>query len=255
MDVWTVAWADPMFALFAVGGTLVSMGTFFVVAGLLTIYAWRDPPALRIYRIQRRRATNVAAKVKRGILMWLANNSILFVLVAFAWPLVQFSAVHAGPLPAWWVIALQLLLFIYVDDFLYYFMHRAMHRSPFMWRRVHAWHHRTKTPWAVGAHDMHPVEFIATASLMLALPVLIGAHVAVIWMWIAIRQIEAAEGHCGYDFPIALNRLIPFSGGAAHHDFHHSQVKGNFAGFMPHVDRWLGTLVRNYEEYRARRRS
>ena len=255
MGVWTVAWADPMFALFAVGGTLVSMGVFAVLAGLLTAYAWRDPPALRVYRIQRGRVTGSGAMVKRAIFIWLANNLILFVLVALAWPLLRHTGVHAGPLPAWWIIALQLLAFIYVDDFLYYFMHRAMHRSPVMWRRVHAWHHRTKTPWAICAHDMHPLEFVATATLMLTLPVLIGAHVAVIWIWIAVRQIEAAEGHCGYDFPIALNRLIPFSGGAAHHDFHHAQVKGNFAGFLPHVDRWMGTTARNYLEYRLRRRS
>lgn len=253
IEIWTRAWADPLFALFAVGGTVVSMGTFFVVAGLLTVYAWRDPPALRVYRIQRKRPTDGPKMAVRAAKMWIVNNLLLFVLVALVWPLVQFSGVHAGPLPEWWVIVVQVLVFVYLDDFLYYFMHRAMHRSPWAWRRIHSWHHRSKTPWAICAHDMHPIEFVLTAALMLSIPVLIGAHVVTIWIWIALRQIEAAEGHCGYDFPIALNRLIPFSRGAAHHDFHHAQVKGNFAGFMPHVDEWFGTIARNYADYRARR--
>lgn len=255
MDLWTDAWADPLFLLFAIGGTLVSMGSFAIVAGPLTICAWRDPPALRVFRIQRRRPSAPGALVRRAALVWLGNNLLLFGLVALSWPILRHTGLHAGPMPAWWIVLLQLLLFVYVDDLLYYGMHRLMHRQPWLWRRIHAWHHRIKTPWAICAHDMHPVEFVATGGLMLLMPVVLGAHVAVVWIWIAIRQVEAAEGHCGYDFPVALNRLIPFSKGAAHHDFHHAQVTGNFAGFMPHVDRWFGTLAKHYEEYRQRRRT
>ncbi len=34
-----------------------------------------------------------------------------------AWPLLRLSNVHAGPLPTWWVIPLQLVFFILLDDF------------------------------------------------------------------------------------------------------------------------------------------
>ena len=90
---------------------------------------------------------------------------------------------------------------------------------------------------------------------MLVGPLLLGSHVVTIYIWIAWRQWEAAEGHAGYDFPISPTRLIPFSDGATHHDFHHAKVKGNYAGFFPWTDRMFGTLCEGYAEHLGRRKA
>lgn len=247
------AYEDPMFWLFPVGGTLVSVGSFLIWALPLTLIAWLDPPALRVHRIQRRLPPEPGRMVRRGLLVWALNNALLFGLMVLAWPVLRgISGVHGGPPPAAWIIALQVVAFIYLDDFLYYFMHRGLHRQRWLWRHVHLWHHRTKTPWAIAAHDMHPVEFIATACLMLVGPLVVGCHVLVLWIWIAFRQLEAAEGHCGYAFPLSLTRLLPGSDGALHHDFHHAQLGGNFAGFLSHVDRWFGTWSKGYADRRRK---
>lgn len=244
------AYADPMFGLFVIGGTVVSMATFLLIAGPLTFIAWRDPPSLRIYRIQRRPPSHPGRLVRRGLSVWLLNNALLFALITAAWPLLRsISTLHAGPVPAWYVVLGQVLAFIYLDDFLYYFMHRTLHRRPWLWKRIHAWHHRTKTPWAIAGHDMHPAEFIATAGLMLVGPFVLGCHVLTLWIWIAFRQLEAAEGHSGYAFPISLTRLLPGSDGARHHDAHHSQVQGNFAGFLAYLDGWFKTYSKGYERH------
>ncbi|MEZ4474524.1 MAG: sterol desaturase family protein [bacterium] len=250
-DSMGAAYDDPMFSALPGGGMLVSMGSFLLWAVPLTLVAWLDPPALRVHRIQRRVPPDRRALVRRGALVWLLNNALLFAVMVAVWPAVRaFSGVHGGPPPAWWVMALQVVLFIYLDDFLYYFMHRGLHRQPWLWRKVHLWHHRTKTPWAISAHDMHPLEFLATAGLMLVGPLALGCHVLVLWIWIAFRQLEAAEGHCGYAFPLSLTRLLPGSDGALHHDVHHSQMQGNFAGFLSHVDRLFGTWSKGYAERR-----
>ncbi|MCB9548276.1 MAG: sterol desaturase family protein [Myxococcales bacterium] len=95
---------------------------------------------------------------------------------------------------------------------------------------------RTKTPWAIAAHDMHPVEFIATACLMLVGPLVVGCHVLVLWIWIAFRQLGRRRA-LRLRLPLSLTRLLPGSDGALHHDFHHAQLGGNFAGFLA---MWIG---------------
>jgi plant 4alpha-monomethylsterol monooxygenase len=117
---------------------------------------------------------------------------------------------------------------------------------------VHGWHHRIVTPWAVTGHYMHPVEYVLTGTIALVGPLLVGAHVAVLWIWFAWRQWEAAEGHSGYDFPWSPSHWFPGSDGARHHDWHHARVRGNYAGFFPIWDRACGTFAKGYAEVLAR---
>lgn len=246
------AYRDPLFWWFAVGGTLVSMTAFLVFAAPLTWIAATDPAWARPYRIQQRRARD-GDVVWPSLVAFFKNNVALFVLVVASWPLIRHSGVHLGDWPPAWVIASQVLLFTYVDDFLFYWMHRAMH-APWLFKRVHFKHHTILAPWAITGHFMHPVEYVLTASLMLLGPVLLGAHVATVWLWVVVRQWEAAEGHAGYDFPFSPSHLIPGNDGATHHDFHHAKVRGNYAGFLAIWDRAFGTCSKGYEDDRARRK-
>lgn len=245
------SYQDPRFWWFPVGGTLVSVVAFLSFAAPLTWLAIKDPAPLQKYRIQRRRGRRDL--IWPSVRKWLSNNFIQLVFAVVSWPLLSLSNVHLGPLPAWWVVILQLLFFIYLDDFLYYWMHRALHHKR-IYDKVHGVHHQIGAPWAIMGHYMHPLEYVMTTTVMLIGPVLIGAHIGVIYLWIIIRQLEAAEGHCGYDFPFALSKLIPLSHGPAHHDFHHARWNGNFAGFLPLHDRIFGTESRGYRRWIQTRR-
>jgi 4-alpha-methyl-delta7-sterol-4alpha-methyl oxidase len=240
------AYQDPMFLLFPVAGTAVSMGSFLLWAIPLTWIAWAEPAWALPYRIQDRRP-RVERLVWPSVRKWLTNNLILFACVVAAWPLMQDSGVHAGPLPPWYEVAWQLLVFIFVDDFLYYWMHRTLHRG-WLFRRIHAVHHRVPTPWAIAAHYMHPVEFVATGALMLLMPLLLGSHLLTVFLWIAWRQWEAAEGHCGYSFPWSPSKLMPLYDGVEYHDFHHSKTWGNYAGFLSYLDGIFGQFSKGYRE-------
>ena len=243
---------DPLFVLFPLATVALAMVAFALFAGPLTWLAAVDPPALQRYRIQSRRP-RAQELVGPSIRTWLVNNGVMVAGVVLAWPLLRLSRVHAGPLPPWYVIGGQLLFFIYLDDFLYYGLHRAMH-TRWLYKHIHGWHHRIVTPWAVTGHYMHPLEYGLTGAVALVGPLVVGAHVATVWLWFCFRQWEAAEGHCGYDFPWTPTHLLPFNDGAVHHDVHHARVRGNYAGFLTHVDRLFGTFARGYrEEYLARR--
>jgi 4-alpha-methyl-delta7-sterol-4alpha-methyl oxidase len=245
------AYRDPMFWWFPVMGTVVSMVSFLSFALPLTWVAARAPAWAERYRIQARRAGSRPV-VWPSVRLWLLNNALQFALVVMAWPLLRHTGVHAGPLPPWYEVVWQVLLFVYLDDFLYYWMHRGFH-TKHLYRHVHGLHHRIAAPWAITGHYMHPVEFLATAGLMLVGPVLLGSHVLTIYVWITLRQWEAAEGHCGYDWPWSPSRLIPGSHGGAHHDFHHSKFNGNYGGFLPLHDRLFKTFARGYTDYQQRR--
>lgn len=246
------AYRDPMFWWFPVGTTLFSMAVFALFAGPLTYLAWRDPERLRRYRIQRKRPGPAAARVGASVGRWVVNNAIVLVGVIVLWPLLRHVGIHRGPLPAWWLIVVQVVFFVYLDDFLFYWAHRALH-GPVLFRRIHAVHHRIMTPWAVTGHYMHPVEYVVIASLMLVGPIAVQANLVVLWIWIAWRQWEAAEGHCGYEFPWSPTRLVPGNDGAIFHDVHHARVKGNYAGFLAIWDGLLRTYSRGYRAEVAER--
>jgi 4-alpha-methyl-delta7-sterol-4alpha-methyl oxidase len=250
-DALLSVYSDPLFLWFPVGSVLVSAFAFMAFAGPLTWMAATAPAGLERFRIQTRRP-RPQQLVGPSIKWWALNNALLLVSVVLAWPLLRLTGVHAGPLPSWSVIGAQLLFFILLDDFLYYWMHRAMH-TQWLYKRIHGWHHTIVTPWAVTGHFMHPVEYIVTGSLALVGPVLLGAHVISLWIWLGFRQWEAAEGHCGYDLPWTPTHVLPFNDGAIHHDVHHARVRGNYAGFLAWTDWLFGTYARGYQEDLAAR--
>lgn len=246
--LWFDAYREEMFWYFPVAGSLVSMGSFLLWAVPLTWMALREPAWAAPWRIQAHRP-KAERLIWPGVRSWLSNNLILFALVVALWPAFSATRLHGGPLPSVWEVAWQLAFFVLLDDFLYYWMHRLMHH-PRLFRHVHAVHHRVPTPWAISAHYMHPIEFTATGLLMLLGPVLVGAHLLTLYLWIAMRQWEAAEGHCGYELPWSPSRLLGHSG-ATYHDFHHSKTWGNYAGFLGYLDRYFGNYAKGYLERRS----
>ncbi|MCK6544998.1 sterol desaturase family protein [Myxococcota bacterium] len=253
MPPWLVEiYRDPRFVPVVLGGTVVSMAAFAAFAAPLTWLAWRDPERLRRYRIQRARPPKEQKLVGPSIVRWLVNNLVMTIVAVLAWPLLSRASFEIGARPSVAVAAVQVVAFVYLDDVLFYFAHRALH-TRWLFRHVHALHHQIRTPWAITGHYSHPVEYVITGSLVLVGPALVGAHVYTLWVWIALRQWEAAEGHSGYDFPWSPTKLFPGSDGARHHDAHHEAVTGNYAGFFAHVDKLLGTLSKGYVPWQKTR--
>lgn len=234
----------PLFWLIPVGTSALSVVAFACFAVPMTWVAMRDPAWLADRRIQGDRG-NPQRMIGPSIQRWLLNNLCMTALVVLIWPLLEKTALHAGPLPPAWVIGTQFVFCVYLDDALYYVMHRTLHH-PRLYPHVHAVHHRVTTPWAISGHYMHPVEFILTGSLVMVGPILLGVHVMVLWMVVGFRQWIAAEGHCGYRIPFNPSHLFPGYGGNLFHDFHHSRFNGNYSGFLGWIDRAAGTCSPGY---------
>ncbi len=249
LSAWQGFYNDPWFWQFPMATLAISMTAFLTVAIPWTIVAWFDPKPLRQYKIQQK-------PFELNKFFWpsigriIINNLILVALLVIAWPLMKLSGVHNGELPVWYLIIAQLIFFVLLDDFLYYWMHRYMHENKWLLKNIHSVHHRIRNTCGINGNYMHWLEYVLTAGLTLVGPLLIGAHIYVIWLWVIIRQIEGADGHIGYDIPWNPAHLFPVYKGPVYHDFHHAKFKGNYAGFLPYLDRYLGkTHVPAYLRY------
>ncbi len=217
---------------------LLSCVAFLVLATLYTLpYGW---PKLGGQRLQRR-GPKVFTTVGRGLKYALGNSAAALLLSIAFWPVYR-SRLHLGALPAWWVIGLQLVLFLLVDDLLFYGAHRLLH-TRWLYRHVHAWHHRYHAPYALLGSVMHPIEYLVISSIVVAVPLVVGMHVWVFWLCIVLRQWGNAEFHAGVAGPWSLLSRLPGSGGVRHHDLHHERVRGNYSSMFTYLDRWLGTEI------------
>jgi methylsterol monooxygenase len=174
--------------------------------------------------------------VKEVIIQVLANHFITSPLFAYfvLFPLAQsLNMPLAGPLPSWPRILLELVVFALVNDFLFYWAHRTLHSSNWLYKNIHAQHHRFTAPISWAAEFAHPVEgLLANTIPTLAGCYIMRSHLAVCTLWMLIRMWETLDAHGGFDFPFSPFRLgSSFMLGPDGHDWHHSHNRGNYGVF------------------------
>lgn len=157
-------------------------------------------------------------------------------------------------LPDSLTLALTITLFMLMEDFCFYWTHRLLH-----WRviypYIHKMHHTHGTTVGIAAEYAHPVEFVLGNMLPTSVgPALLGpnVHMLTVFAWYMIRFGETLDGHCGYEFSWSPFRLIPFSGSAEYHDFHHAANVGNYGSFFSIWDSVWGTNKAFYEAQNER---
>jgi sterol desaturase/sphingolipid hydroxylase (fatty acid hydroxylase superfamily) len=188
------------------------------------------------------RTPSFRATVGKG-LAYVSLNSVATLAFSFVlWPLYRWR-LHQGAWPAAWVIGGQVLLFLLVDDALFYVAHRVLH-TKWLYRRIHSWHHRYHAPYALLGSIMHPVEWLIINGIVVVVPLACGMHVGVFFVCIVLRQWTNAEFHAGVEGWWSLLSKLPGAGGVRHHDLHHERVRGNYASLFAHWDRWLGTELK-----------
>lgn len=131
-------------------------------------------------------------------------------------------------------------------DFLSYWIHRAQHAAPLLWR-LHALHHSDPdVDWSTSVRH-HPLEFlIATAAFWLAVLVIgipawvVAAHSLVVFGL-------AAATHGNVRWPAWLDRLlqpvvITLDLHLVHHSIEAAEANANFGAVFSVWDRLFGTL-------------
>ncbi|XP_057497975.1 methylsterol monooxygenase 1-1-like [Actinidia eriantha] len=173
----------------------------------------------------------------------------IFVLVVgplqlFSFPVIQMVGIRTGlPLPSAWEMFWQLLVYVLVEDYTNYWLHRSLH-CKWGYDKIHRVHHEYTAPIGFAAPYAHWAEVLILGFASFLGPMIVPGHMITFWLWMIMRQMEAIETHSGYDFPWSPSKFIPFYGGSEYHDYHHfvgGRSQSNFASVFTYCDYIYGT--------------
>lgn len=176
-----------------------------------------------------------------GLTFW---NHVLFVLPAAC---AQWVWTPPTPLPDlaptlfefFWHQMAGLLIF----DFQYFVWHWSHHKIRFLYKHVHALHHRYHAPFVWVTQYLHPWELITVGFLTTTNTWFFDCHPLTIWSYMILSIIVSVEAHIGYDYPFTLNYItFGILGGAPKHDMHHYKPMTNFQPFFNHWDKIFDTF-------------
>eukprot|EP00475_Leptophrys_vorax_P042428 TRINITY_DN80004_c0_g1_i1.p1 TRINITY_DN80004_c0_g1~~TRINITY_DN80004_c0_g1_i1.p1 ORF type:complete len:278 (+),score=8.52 TRINITY_DN80004_c0_g1_i1:56-889(+) len=174
-------------------------------------------------------------------------------LIIVSYPMFKYMGFTSKlPLPHWSTVVAQLVSYFIIEDFVFYWGHRALH-TKWMYQNIHSVHHEYATPFGLTSEYAHPLEILFLGFATILGPALTGPHLFTLWLWMSLRIIETIEAHCGYEFPWSPSRFIPFYGGADYHDYHHRCVytdSGNYSSTFIYMD-WIFGTDKKYRRMRA----
>lgn len=139
-----------------------------------------------------------------------------------------------------------LFAIVLVADLAQYWVHRAYHQVPLLWR-LHAVHHSVKhMDWLAGSRQ-HLVEVLITRSVVLAPIYALGFGKEVIDAYIVIAGFQAVFNHANVSVRLGpLGALIVTPN---FHHWHHSQdseaIDRNYAAHFAFLDHLFGTAVKS----------
>ena len=149
------------------------------------------------------------------------------------------AAPTLGRLPLW----AQLPLVLVVADLAFYWIHRAAHRFPFLWR-LHRLHHSGERMDWLASERLHLAEIIIVRAGVLVPLTLLGFTQTAILAYVTFASFHAVFIHA--NFGPSLRWLEPMLMTPRLHHLHHATdadaIDKNFAVHLPILDRLFGTL-------------
>jgi sterol desaturase/sphingolipid hydroxylase (fatty acid hydroxylase superfamily) len=137
-------------------------------------------------------------------------------------------------------LALQFVEIVLVADLTQYWVHRAFHQVPWLWR-LHAIHHSSETlDWLAGSR-LHLVDIVVTRGLSFVPLYVLGFAAPAVYAYVVFVSFLAVFIHANVRFDLrALDWLVVTP---RFHHWHHaaSPVDKNFAVHLPWLDLLFGT--------------
>ena len=125
---------------------------------------------------------------------------------------------HSAWWPQTWPLALQILLMVLTVDLMRYWLHRACHRNPALWR-LHEVHHSPEVLYALNVGRFHPLEKILHFSLDTVPFLLLGVRPEVIAGYFLLYSVNGFFQHSNLRLRYGwLNYVV---GSAETHRWHH----------------------------------
>lgn len=141
-------------------------------------------------------------------------------------------------LPIW----TSLPLLILIVDVGYYWVHRAHHEIPALWR-LHAIHHSIEELDWMAAHRVHPIDQALTRGISMVPVVWLGFDNAAILLWGTVFSFHSMLKHSNVNVRFGPLRWLLIE--PAYHHWHHANqseaFNKNYAGQLPILDLLFGT--------------
>lgn len=151
-------------------------------------------------------------------------------------------------------LLVEVAAFVLLFDLYFYALHRLLH-TDWLYRRVHAVHHRSTSPTALTALCFHPAE---AAALVLFFPTatwLLSLHLPSVAVATVFLSGSIALAHCGYElFPGWWHRVpvLDWYVTPLVHDTHHTDERCNYGATLSLFDRVFGTFALRPEAFYER---
>jgi lathosterol oxidase len=195
-------------------------------------------PAQRIFR--REWPTDLAYFFVSALLVQVVTLLTLKpAMVLFEWARHPGVAARVAALPGF----VQFAAILVLTDFTQYWIHRAFHRVPALWR-FHAVHHSAETmDWLAGSR-LHLVDVAVTRGLTYVPIYALGFADGPLFAYVVFVSVQATFIHANVRFdPRGLRELLATP---RFHHWHHAAeaaaVDCNFAVHLPVLDRIFGTF-------------
>ena len=134
----------------------------------------------------------------------------------------------------------EVLASLMLGDFLYYFVHRMLHR-PLMMKLFHGVHHKVRYPAAFDGLYIHPVELVAALiPLFVSIAVVGPISLASLLTVFVVHALVNLVAHTSLVLPHPAFKLTNYW--VIRHDRHHyKHLNTNFAPIFPYWDMMFGT--------------
>lgn len=232
-------------------GTLAVFLTVYWCVGLAFLFIdLTDQPA---FLVRRRIARPVGGKWRHHLLTKLpalftnliTNQLVIFVPMALCTGWCARLRVEEALPSLWLEVMPQFLLFVVVEEFLFFASHSLLHH-PFLYKHVHKKHHEFKSPTALAAVYAHPAEVLLSNLLPLwGVPNYVHSSLFTWYLWIVVAVIGTQYHHSGYRMlPAWLDHNPDF------HDQHHAKFEGNY-GLLYGLDLIFQSRCQDLEKCRT----
>lgn len=146
--------------------------------------------------------------------------------------------------PHEWFIVVQVLMLYFASDFIYYWIHRGIHNSSFMWRLSgHGFHHAFHNLHAINVNAAHPFEVLFLALPMVLLAALFGAPAEAVAGATVLLAVNATLAHANVrmETPVVNWFFTSSNQHRRHHSLVFSESNTNYACNAIIWDRLFGT--------------
>lgn len=145
-----------------------------------------------------------------------------------------------------WVVGLpfivQFIAIMFLTDFVQYWIHRAFHRIPWLWR-FHSVHHSARSmDWMAGAR-MHFLEILVLRSMTVIPMFVLGFSSTAMNTYIFMVYLYSTFVHANLNwrFPVIEKLLVTPRFHHWHHGIEEAAVDVNFSIHFPLLDKLFGT--------------